>query len=237
MKDNRYIVFFTEVVSEEKELWDGAFWRRAELLEVNRIRLEGGDHRPRTQCRLLYDEQNLYGIFRVEDRYVRCVHTSFQSDVWKDSCVEFFVQPQDAEGYFNFEFNCGGALLASYVTNPARVDGRLHAFAPLTAEDDKQIRRVASLPPRVEPPIAGPTIWFLKFALPFALLEKYAGPLGAVGGQTWRANFYKCGNETPHPHWLSWMPLAGRNFHDPSSFGNLFFAQPLKKENTFEGQD
>lgn len=237
MKDNRYNVFFTEVVPDARKLWDGEVWRRAELLDVNCWRPEGGGHRPLTQCRLLYDEQNLYGIFRVEEQGVRCVHTGFQSEVWKDSCVEFFVQPKGVGGYFNFEFNGGGALLSSYVTNPARANGRLQEFVPLTAEDDQRIRRVTSLPPRVEPPIAGPTTWFLEFTLPFALLEQYAGPLGAVGGQTWRANFYKCGNETPHPHWLSWMPLAGRNFHDPSSFGNLFFDQPLKKENTFEGQD
>ena len=223
MKDNHYHVIFTEVIPETQGLWDGAVWQRAQILEVNCNRPEGSDHRPRTQCRLLYDKQNLYGIFRVEDRYVRCVHTSFQSDVWKDSCVEFFVQPKDAEGYFNFEFNCGGALLASYVTNPARANGRLQEFVPLTPDDDGRIRRFAGLPSVVEPEIAGPLVWRLEFSLPLALLAKYAGPFGAVTGQIWRANFYKCGNETSHPHWLSWRPLAGRNFHDPSSFGQLVF--------------
>jgi len=49
-------------------------------------------------------------------------------------------------------------------------------------------------------------------------------PLGEQGSAgIRRANFYKCGNETSHPHWLSWMPLAERNFHDPSSFGQLVF--------------
>jgi hypothetical protein len=220
---NHCNILFTENIPEMRGLWDGAAWRRAELLDVNCIRPESSDHCPWTQCKLLYDEQSLYGIFRVEDRYVRCVHTSFQSDVWKDSCVEFFVQPKGAGGYFNFEFNCGGALLASYVTNPARVNGRLQEFVPLTPDDDGQIRRFASLPSVVEPEISQPLVWCLEFSLPFALLAKYAGPFGAVTGQIWRANFYKCGNETSHSHWLSWMPLPGRNFHDPSSFGQLVF--------------
>ena len=223
MKDNRYNVFFTEVVPDARKLWDGEVWRRAELLDVNCWRPEGGGHRPWTQCRLLYDEQNLYGIFRVEEQGVRCVHTGFQSEVWKDSCVEFFVQPKGVGGYFNFEFNCGGALLSSYVTNPARANGRLQEFVPLTPDDDGRIRRFAGLPSVVEPEIAGPLVWRLEFSLPLALLAKYAGPFGAVTGQIWRANFYKCGNETSHPHWLSWRPLAGRNFHDPSSFGQLVF--------------
>ena len=223
MKYNHYNIFFTEVIPEMRGLWDGAAWRRADLLAVNCIRPEGSDHCPRTQCKLLYDEQSLYGIFRVEDRYVRCVHTLFQSDVWKDSCVEFFVQPKGAGGYFNFEFNCGGALLASYVTNPARVSGRLQKFVPLTPDDDGQIRRFASLPSVVEPESPRPLVWCLEFSLPFALLQKYAGPFGAVTGQIWRANFYKCGNETSHPHWVSWVPLSERNFHAPASFGKLVF--------------
>ena len=68
MKDNHYHVIFTEVIPETQGLWDGAVWQRAQILEVNCNRPEGSDHRPRTQCRLLYDKQNLYGIFRVEDR-------------------------------------------------------------------------------------------------------------------------------------------------------------------------
>jgi hypothetical protein len=218
-----YKILFTRQLPKMQGLWDGAFWRHTQPLSVGCFRPEGSDHRPRTQCKLLHDEQNIYGIFRLEDRYVRCAHTQFQSDVWKDSCVEFFVQPKEGLGYFNFEFNCGGALLASYVTNSERVDGRLKQSVPLTPDDDKQIRRFASQPSVVEPEIAQPLVWTLEFSLPFSVLEKYAGSLGTVTGQIWRANFYKCGNETSHPHWLSWAPLPGRNFHDPSSFGNLIF--------------
>ena len=167
----------------------------------------------------------MFGIFRVEDQYVRCVHTRFQSDVWKDSCVEFFVEPKEGAGYFHFEFNCGGALLASYVTDPARADGRLKQYTPLTPEDDRQIHRFACLPPIVEPEIVRPIVWTLEFQIPFAVLEKYSGKIGIVKGQVWRANFYKCGNETSHPHWLSWMPLSARNFHEPSSFAKLLWEE------------
>lgn len=66
-------------------------------------------------------------------------------------------------------------------------------------------------------------VWTLEFSVPFAVLEKYIGVLEPIKGQTWRANFYKCGNETSHPHWISWMPLSARNFHNPESFGNLVF--------------
>ena len=219
-----YNILLTNSVPEMQGLWEGDIWRQVAFLTVDCFRPEGSDHHPGTGCKLLYDGQNIYGIFRVADQYVRCTHAQFQNDVWKDSCVEFFVQSKGSAGYFNLEFNCGGALLASYVTDPTRLDnGSLRASTPLTPDDDVQIRRFASLPSVVEPEIATPIVWTLEFCLPFSVLETYAGPLIPVKGQIWRGNFYKCGNETSHPHWASWMPLSARNFHDPSSFGKLTF--------------
>jgi len=223
MKQNSYHVLLAQAIPEMSGAWEGAVWRNAASLAVHCFRSEGSKHRPQTFCKLLYDERKIFGIFRVADQYVRCVHTGFQSDVWKDSCVELFVQPPESRGYFNFEFNCGGALLASYVTNPLRIAGRLQECFPLDLHDDLQIRRYASLPQIVEPEITTPTVWYLEFSIPLSVLEKYAGQLGALKKQTWRGNFYKCGNETSHPHWASWAPLACRNFHDPASFGSLTF--------------
>jgi len=42
-------------------------------------------------------------------------------EVWKDSCVEFFIQPRPDAGYFNLEMNAGGAHLCCYIEDPARV--------------------------------------------------------------------------------------------------------------------
>lgn len=195
MTRNDYNILLTNSVPEMQGLWDGETWCQVQPLTIDCFRPEGSDHRPQTQCKLLYDEHNIYGIFRVEDQYVYSVHTGFQSDVWKDSCVEFFVQPPNSSGYFNFEFNCGGALLASYVTDSTRLDdGSLKECIPLTPDDDVQIRRYASLPSVVEPEIPTPLVWTLEFSIPFSVLEMYAGPLMPVKGQTWRTNFYKCGN-------------------------------------------
>lgn len=226
MIHNYYNILLTKAVPEMQGLWNGDIWRQVPPLTVDCFRFEGSDHHPQTCCKLLHDKQNVYGIFRVEDQYVRCTHARFQSDVWKDSCVEFFVQPQKSAGYFNFEFNCGGALLAFYVTDSTRLDdGRFKQYIPLTPADDQQIRRYASLPSVVKPEIPTPIVWYLEFSLPLSLLETYAGSLAPMEGQIWRANFYKCGNETSHPHWASWAPLSARNFHNPASFGQIEFCR------------
>lgn len=201
----------------------GETWQNAELLCVDYFRPESSSHRPVTGCKLLYDDENIYGLFRVEDRYVRSVATTFQSDVYRDSCVEFFVEPAAGKGYFNFEFGCGGALLASFVTDPARKNGRVKSCIPLSPEDDAAIERVSSLPVFIDPEIIAPTVWSLAFVLPFSIVKKYAPGATSAPGSVWRGNFYKCADATSHPHWASWSPLTQRNFHLPECFGNLSF--------------
>lgn len=173
--------------------------------------------------RLLHDARGIHGLFQVHDRYVRCVRAEYGSEVWKDSCVEFFVQPRADAGYFNFEFNCGGAFLCSYIVDPTRTPDGFKEFVKLPAEIGRQIQVCTSLPGVVDPEIAEPTDWTLQFFIPFSLLEKHAGALGEVAGQTWRGNFFKCAEDNSHPHWAAWSPVDELNFHLPRCFGTLRF--------------
>ena len=215
----RYATFRPQLKGE----WHGEVWAQADTLEIASFRPESSDHRPQTYARLLYDQDGLFGMFLVKDRYVRCVHTHYLDPVYKDSCVEFFVQPRADRGYFNFEFNCGGSLLCFYIVDPERVPNGFKDFTPLPEEDGKQVVIYHSMPPVVEPEIVVPTEWLLEFFIPFAVLEKYVGPVGNVTNQEWRANLYKCGDETSHPHWASWAPVDEFNFHLPHCFGTIRF--------------
>ena len=208
-----------------QDRWEGAAWRHVPALPIAHFRPESSSHRPNTQVRLVADDQRIYGLFRVEDRFVRCVHTGFQSPVYKDSCVEFFVQPRPDKGYFNFEFNCGGAILASYITDATRTADGFKAFERLSPEDGARIAVWASLPAVVSPEITGKTTWFLAFQIPLDLLSQYVGPLHLGEDALWRANFYKCGDETSHPHWAAWHPVDALNFHLPHCFGQLMFVR------------
>ncbi|MDP2157457.1 MAG: carbohydrate-binding family 9-like protein [Nitrospirota bacterium] len=219
----QYIVRSAVIKPELAGHWDGAAWDQADTLELIHFRLEGSDHRPKTSVRLLYDSSGIFGIFKVEDQYVRSVHRVYQSPVCKDSCVEFFVQPKADKGYFNFEFNCGGALFCSYIIDPVRTPEGFRDFVKPPEEDGKQVLIYHSMPKIVEPEITEPATWFLEFFIPFSLLEKYVGTIGNISRQTWQANFYKCGDETSHPHWASWTELPEKSFHLPACFGKIIF--------------
>ena len=203
--------------------WDDPSWAAAEPLEIAHFRPEGSDHRPRARARLAWDDEGLSGLFRVEDRHVRSVHERFGDPVYQDSCVEAFLQPKPGRGYLNFEMNAGGALLASHVTDHRRTPDGFAAFTKLTGEDGRQVAVRSTLPRVIEPEIDGAVDWQLAFFVPTALLERFVGPIGPLAGQEWRANLYKCGDRTSHPHWASWAPVDALNFHLPHCFGNLRF--------------
>ena len=212
------------MTSELDVRWDAPCWSGLDTLNIANFRPESSDHRPVVSARLGYDGAFLRGIFRTEDRYVRSVATGFQQNVCRDSCVEFFVQPRGEGAYHNFEFNAGGAMLWHCVRDHSRGPTGFADMSVTSDEECQAVEIISSLPSTVEPEIREPLTWTLAFAIPVSLLEKYVGALGPLSGQTWRANFYKCGDKTSHPHWGSWMPVSELNFHLPACFGVIQFA-------------
>ncbi|MDP6017666.1 MAG: carbohydrate-binding family 9-like protein [Candidatus Latescibacteria bacterium] len=209
--------------------WDNPLWDAADTLDINLYRWEDSGHHPHTQARVLYDDDFLAAIFRVEDRYVRAVSENFGDPVSQDSCVEFFLSPysmEQTDAYFNFELSCGGTLLLRRCSSSAeRGWGRT---SPLLAESDASLIRVAhSLPSRVEPEITEPTSWTVEFHVPFELFGRYFVDLPRpTTGTEWKGNLYKCAGASSHPHWGTWAPihLAKPSFHAPAFFQPLHFS-------------
>ena len=219
-----YVVRRAAAAPESQGRWNGPAWGRAAPLPVASFHPRGSDHRPATEARLLYDNASLHVLFRVEDRYVRSVHTDYDSDTYKDSCVELFVQPAGRPGYFALEVNCGGAFSLRYIEDPTRTPNRFAKWSTIPADLASTIRVARSMPEVVEPERTETSPWWVEIAWPFAVFG-WAGetPAPAPGDQ-WRGNAFKCGDETSHPHWASWAPIGeALNFHQPGCFGVLEF--------------
>lgn len=199
-------------------------WNQANEDRIGYFHNQSSDHRPEIRFKMLYDTENIFVRFLVCDRYVRSVNIEYQGPVCKDSCVEFFVQPFKDKGYFNFEINAGGHLLLFYINDHTRLpQGGFAEMIRLPFEDAKQIDIWHSLPSKVDPEITGFCTWGIAYNIPIKLLEKYCGSIGVLKGQCWRGNFFKCGDETSHPHWASWSPISRLNFHQPADFGDIIF--------------
>lgn len=219
-----YTIRRTPTIPEFTGQWDGPIWSRSETLTLTHFHPAGSDHRPSVAARVLFDDQALYVHFKVVDRFVRSINTRPNSSVCQDSCVEFFFQPLMKPGYLNMEGNAGGTFLCSYITDHTRVPGGFAQYRLLAPEWFGKMKVYHSLPAVVEPEQPGPLTWQLEYSIPLPLIEAYAGPIGSLAGQTWMANFYKCGDKTSHPHWQSWAPIgAVLNFHKPEAFAPIRF--------------
>lgn len=202
--------------------WDSADWKNVPAMRIVSARPESSNHRPQTELKLQYDDRGLYGLFQVEDRYVRCVEQGFQASVCRDSCVEFFLESPFG-GYFNLEISCGGTPLTYYVRDNSRTDHGFKDYVVIPDEFMKELQIFHTLPERIEPELTEPTTWRVGFHIPFAFLRHYGEFAAPQAGTIWRANAYKCGDKTSHPHWLSWNPVRALNFHVPEDFGVLEF--------------
>jgi hypothetical protein len=201
--------------------WDVTPWKEIDPLMISNFMGNKPEHFPDTQVKVAYDDVAIYIKFRVEDQYVKAVYEKNQDPVYQDSCVEFFFTPGEdiIIGYFNLEMNCGGTMLFHHQVEPRK-------NAVLISEDDiKQIQVISTLPKIVDPEIREKITWQVSYRIPFSILSNYHDFDKPQPGTIWRANFYKCADDTSHPHWLTWAPIdfPTPDFHRPAYFGELEF--------------
>ena len=164
---------------------------------------------------IAHDNQKIYLYYQVEGEELRAVNTKDFMSVWEDSCVEFFMQRKGEKIYRNFEFNVHGVLLAS------KHETR-NSSEKFSEEMMSSIKRFTTIR-HIYKSNRQLSDWTLyveipKNAIGFSQDEK-------LSQQTIGANFYKCGDETNEPHFISWNPidLPKPDFHVPQFFGELTF--------------
>jgi hypothetical protein len=202
-------------------IWDKPQWQKTQPIDLTNHMGDLPKFTPTVQAKMMYDDANLYVIFRVQDHYVRCITNRINGPVWEDSCVEFFFSPDTnlPERYFNLEINCGGTPLMNYTITPRK------EHVKLELEDIKKVVIAHSMPQLVDPEITEPVTWTIEYRIPLAILEKVSHVTRPKKGVVWRANLYKCGDKTSNPHWITWSPVENDkpDFHLPRYFGILEF--------------
>lgn len=169
-------------------------------------------YRPLAAFSIAHSGTALYVDFLVRCNYLRAENYTDQSPVSQDSCVEFFVSPTSDLHYWNFEFNCIGAINASHRSErnkPTR----------LTSDELARVRRYPSCGSRPFCELEGLFIWSLLVVIPFDLIGvEYDGTPKVISG-----NFNKCASATSQPHYLSWNRIVSEkpDFHRPDCFGHL----------------
>lgn len=177
---------------------------------IDKINWKEYPYQPVVELFAGYSPDYLWLCFEVAKDHFRSRAVNDQEAVWEDSCVEFFmttdINPDHPNTlYRNFEFNSQGICLSAYGSKRER------EF--LSTSEMRQIQR---FPGKLSNDLPEGTLfdWQLTVAIPLKIL-------GLVPGNSFRANFYKCGDLTLSPHFLSWSSIdsAEPDFHLPRFFG------------------
>ncbi len=181
---------------------------------VNEINWSEYPYCPKVVFNIARSRTHLFIKYSVRGLDLRAMALEDNGKVWEDSCCEFFVSHPSDGTYYNFEMNCIGTLLAA--KRYSREDAEKIPPSVL-----KRVIRQSSLPhERVEE--SGKVFeWSVCMGIPFDLIGIDSESLPPY----LMANFYKCGDKTGHPHFLSWSPITTPepDFHRPEFFGKIIF--------------
>ena len=187
---------------------DSPLWDNAPAVAIDSFTWDDGTgYRPNTQAKLLYTNEGISVRFETDETPLKAVWRHNNEPVWCDSCVEFFIQPDEADArYLNFEMNPAGALLLGLGTQS---EGRQELdFDVSLFRIDAQVKD---------------GIWTHRLYVPFSFLKQYFAQVSP----RFRGNLFKCGDETEHPHFGSWNPVIWPQpqFHLSQCFGSFVLEQ------------
>lgn len=169
--------------------------------------------KPDVSFTIAHNHQGIYLKYLVTEKHFRALCRQTNDPVYTDSCVEFFIAFPGDEAYYNFEFNCAGVALMGYGT------GKQREVLPVSTVE--KIRALTGIQPRDTK--TGWHKWELTLFIPFEVFIYHN--VKSLKGETCKANFFKCGDELPEPHFMSWNYIENPvpEFHLPAFFGSISF--------------
>lgn len=189
----------------------------AETAAVTVARLNWPEHPycPKVSFRIGHTGTEIWLAFAVSEERILGLETRTHGEVYKDSCVEFFIS-FDGTNYYNFEFNCIGTTHLAY--GPGRHNRK---FVPLPLMERLNVHSSLGTQPFGEK--AGGFDWTLTARIPVACFAFDA--ITALDGRRATANFYKVGSGLSVPHYLTWNPVGtpAPDYHRPEYFGDVLF--------------
>ncbi|MBE8720483.1 carbohydrate-binding family 9-like protein [Sphingobacterium pedocola] len=145
--------------------------------------------------------------YAVKEEFLKAQYIRSNENVWEDSCVEFFISLDNKESYYNFEFNILGTGLIGYGSAVKAERKRLAAGMIDAVNTYSAVCKVD-----------GQKKWNLILQIPKTIIGTTEW-----SGRRLHANFYKCGDKLPNPHFIVWNNIdhPTPNFHLPEFFGDL----------------
>jgi len=208
----------TKLKSDYPELKDisDELDRIKDRLPIDIINWSEYPYKPQVELSIAYSDNEIFLKYYVTEDYFKAEMTESNQNVFEDSCVEFFVSPEEDGIYYNLEINgIGSCLLGS---GTARANS-----TRANPEIISKIRRVSSIGNKPVREKEGKFSWTITVAIPFKVFFHHK--VKELKGKSFRANFYKCGDKLKVPHYVTWSRIGTLNpdYHQPDWFGVLKF--------------
>ena len=170
---------------------------------------------PQASFKAFHNGENFFLQFNVTEKDLHAKIADNFGKVWTDPCVEVFMA-LDEDTYYNFECTCIGRMLVACHAKGKETE-------PMSLDALEKIERYPSLGYENFELRDGEVSWSIIEVIPAAALFNHK--VDSWDGLTMRANFYKCGDNLPNPHFLSWnkIDFPRPNFHLPEFFGEVSF--------------
>ena len=88
-------------------------------LMIDTINWKGYNYKPDVALSIAYSDHEIFLKYYITENYFKAEKTDTNQMVCEDSCVEFFVSPEDDGIYYNLEFNGIGTCLLGTGTDRA----------------------------------------------------------------------------------------------------------------------
>ena len=185
-------------------------------LLIDTINWKGYNYKPDVALSVAYSDHEIFLKYYITENYFKAEKTHTNQMVCEDSCVEFFVSPEDDGIYYSMEFNAIGTCLLG--TGTGRTNSQ--RVAP---EIISRIRRLTTAGTEPVKEKTGEYAWTITIAIPFEVFFHHH--LIDLKGKIFRANFYKCGDKLTVPHYVTWNPVCTEepDYHQPEHFGIFKF--------------
>ena len=86
---------------------------------IDTINWKDYNYKPEVEFSIAYSNHEIFLKYYINEKYFKAEKTESNQMVCEDSCVEFFVSPEDDGIYYNLEFNGIGTCLLGSGTDRA----------------------------------------------------------------------------------------------------------------------
>ena len=171
---------------------------------------------PKVEFSIAHSGDCIFIKYYVQESVIKATYYKPNDPVYKDSCVEFFISFDDEDEYYNLEFNAIGTCKLNFGINRNQ-----RQIIP----DDlvQKIKYYTTIKNQAISETNTEIHWELTLMIPLEVFSKHK--IKSLTGRHCAANFYKCGDELPVPHYLCWNNIESvvPDFHLRQFFGKILF--------------